>query len=269
MKAKEIVEYILEIAPFKDSFGEIPHDDGFVFGNPDMEVKGIGVTWSPTLPVLQKAVDERLNFIITHEFLFWPHQETVWFKSEKDIMKKLPNYLRKKILEENQITVYMTHKNWDAAPEWGMCDSFPKFLGFEKEITRGRFTRVHQIQPVKLKELAEMIKEKMNLPVIRVAGNMERKVSKVGTACGGLGQIFGIPEELHRLGAEVVVFGEVLDYTVRCCLEHGMSAIETSHILSENPGVENLSIKLKEKFPEIKILFLDAGYPFQSFPENF
>jgi len=184
-------------------------------------------------------------------------------------MKKLPNYLRKKILEENQMTVYMTHKNWDAAPEWGMCDSFPKFLGFEKEIARGRFTRVHQIHTVKLKELAEMIKEKMNLPVIRVAGNMERKVSKIGTACGGLGQIFGIPEELHRLGAEVVVFGEVLDYTVRSCLEHNMAAIETSHILSENTGVENLSIKLKEKFPEIKILFLDGGYPFQVFPKNF
>lgn len=74
--------------------------------------------------------------------------------------------------------------------------------------------------------------------------------------------VFGIPEELHRLGAEVVIFGEVLDYTVRCCVENNMCAIETSHCFSENPGVENLAKKLKERYPELKNLFLDAGYPF-------
>lgn len=77
MKVKEI----LEIAPFQDIYGDIPRDDAIVFGDENKEAKGIGVTWSPTLKVLKKAEKEKLNFIITHEFLFWPHRETIWFKS--------------------------------------------------------------------------------------------------------------------------------------------------------------------------------------------
>lgn len=262
MKVKDIVDYILEIAPFKDSFGEIPRDDDFVFGNPEEEITGIGVTWSPTLPVLQKAVEEGLNFIITHEYLYWPYQKTPWYESGQEIMRKLPNIRRKKILEENRMVVYMTHKNWDAAPGWGMCDSFPKLLGLEKEINRGRFTRVYQTPRIKLKTLAQGIKQKMGLSIVKVAGAPEKEVLKIGTCVGGLGQLFGIPEELYRFGADVVVFGEVLDYTVRCCVEHSMAAIETSHCLSENPGVENLAKKLNKKYMEMKVVFLNAGYPF-------
>lgn len=262
MKSKEVVDYLLEIAPFRDSYGDIPRDDAIVFGDENTQVKGIGVTWSPTVKVLNEAVSHNLNFIITHEFLFWGHSETIWFNSEKDIMKKKPNALRRQILEKNQITVYNTHKNWDAAPGWGMCDAFPEMLGFEKEINRGRFIRVHEIEPVKVKHLADIVKEKMKIPVVRVAGDTERKVSRIATVVGGLGQIYGIGEEPYNLGADVVVFGEAVDYAIRCCIENGMVAIETSHILSENPGVKNLAMKLKEKFSEIKVIFIDAGYPY-------
>ncbi|MCM8758741.1 MAG: Nif3-like dinuclear metal center hexameric protein [Candidatus Omnitrophica bacterium] len=262
MKVREVVDYILEIAPFRDSYGEIPRDDAIVFGDENTEVKGIGVTWSPTIKVLSEAAKLDLNFVITHEFLFWGHSETIWFKSDKDVMKKKPNALRHKILQEKQMTVYNTHKNWDAASGWGMCDAFPKLLGFEKEINRGRFIRVHEIEPMKIKYLAGIIKEKMKIPVVRVAGDTERKVSKIATAVGGLGQIYGIAEEPYNLGAEVVVFGEAVDYAIRCCVENNMVAIETSHVLSENPGVKNLAKKIKEKFPQTKVEFLDAGYPY-------
>ncbi|HQL65114.1 MAG TPA: Nif3-like dinuclear metal center hexameric protein [bacterium] len=262
MKVKDVIEYILEIAPFKDDFGEIPKDDAIVFGDGNTEVQGIGVTWSPTVNVLKKAEKEKLNLIVTHEFLFWGYSETVWFNSGKDIMGKRPNALRHKILTENNMVVYNTHKNWDAAPGWGMCDAFPDLLGFEEEINRGRFIRVHKIEPTSVLHLAEIIKQKMKIPVIRIAGDLQKKVSKIATAVGGLGQIYGIAEEPYKIGAEVLVFGEVVDYAVRCCVEHGISAIETSHVLSENPGVKNLANKLKKQFKETKVVFLDASFPF-------
>ncbi len=241
MKVREVIEYIYEIAPFRDEFGEIPRDDAIVFGKENQTIKGIGVTWSPTVKVLKKAEKEKLDLIITHEFLFWPHMESVWFESREDIMKKLPNLLRVEILRRNNMVVYNTHKNWDAAGGWGMCDAFPELLGFKEEINRGRFIRVHRIEPIRVVHLAERIKERMKIPVIRIAGDLQRKVSKIATAVGGLGQIYGIAEEPYNLGAEVVVFGEAVDYAIRCCTEYGMVAIETSHVLSENPGVRNLA----------------------------
>jgi len=264
MKAQEIIDYVLSIAPFRDAYGDIPRDDALVFGSPDIEVTGIATTWSATTEVIKKAIDAGINFIITHEFLFWPPYETVWYRDSKQIMSKVPNIRRGELLKGTNMAVYMTHKNWDAAANWGMCDSFPAFLGFTEEVKSGRFTRVHKIEPLKLKDLAGRIRKKMGLCNIRIAGDPERQVSKIGTAVGGLGQLFGLPEELYNLGAEAVVFGEVLDYTVRCCLEHGMAAVETSHVLSENPAVENLAKKLKEQYPETKVFFIDAGYPFSS-----
>ncbi len=262
MKVKQVIEYVKEIAPFKDEFGEIPADDAIVYGNEEEVVKGIGVTWSPTTAVLKIAEKEGLNFIITHEFLFWGYSETIWYRSEKDFMKKKPNLLRQQILEKNGMTVYMTHKNWDAAKNWGMCDAFPRMLGFTKEIKRSRFIRVHEIEPARVIDLAYQIKKNMEIPCVRVAGDIERRVSRIATAVGGLGQIYGIAEEPYNLGADVVVFGEAVDYAIRCCIEYGMAAIETSHVLSENPGVKNIAEKLKERFLETKIMFLDAGYPF-------
>lgn len=262
MKVKKVIDYILEIAPFVDAYGEIPRDDGVVYGDIEKEIKGIGVTWSPTISVLKKAEKLGLNFIITHEFLFWPHSETIWFHSEKDFMKKKPNEIRYEILNKNDMVVYKTHKNWDAAPGWGMCDAFPKILGFKKEINRGRFIRVHQIEPVKASHLAERIKEKMKIPLVRIAGDKEKKLSRIATAVGGLGQIYGIAEEPYNLGADSVVFGEAVDYAIRCCVECGMVAFETSHVASENPAVKNLAKKLKQRFPGTKVVFLDAGYPF-------
>lgn len=262
MKAKEVIDYICKIAPFEDSYGEIPRDDVIAFGDENTEVFGIAVTWSPTIKVLEKAEKEKLNLIITHEFLFWGHSETIWYKSDQDMMKKRPNALRQEILKRNGMVVYKTHKNWDAAAGWGMCDAFPELLNFKDEIGRGRFIRVHRIEPVKVKHLAENIKKLMKLPQIRIAGDLERKVSKIATAVGGLGQIYGIAEEPYNLGAEVVVFGEAVDYAIRCCVENGMVAIETSHVLSENPGVKNLAMKIQEQFRNVKVMFLDAGYPF-------
>lgn len=179
-------------------------------------------------------------------------------------MKKTPNLLRHEILNRNNMVVYQTHKNWDAAPGWGRYDAFPKLLGFEKEINRGRFIRVHEIKPVKVGVLAEIIRKKMDLPMVRIAGDTGKKVSKIATAVGGLGQIYGIAEEPYNFGAEVLVFGEAVDYAIRYCVDNGMIAIETSHVLSENPGVKNLAEKLKEKFSGTKVVFLDAGYPFNS-----
>src|SRR5271168_5363229 len=50
--------------------------DTFKAGNPDTPVTGIAVTMMATMDVLQRAVANHQNLIITHEPTFFSHQDT-------------------------------------------------------------------------------------------------------------------------------------------------------------------------------------------------
>jgi len=256
-KVSDVIETIERIAPYPNGCKK---DGKLVYGDADQEVTGIGVTWSATEEVLKQALKEGLNLVITHEFLFYPQVETIWYDPLPEEKKRV-NIRRKKVLDAGKIAVYNTHVNWDAAPGWGIADSFGRYLGFEKEISRGRFTRVYEIPPTTVKEFALRIKRKMGLPSVRVVGDGERVVTKVGTAIGGLGQIYGFPEDLAEQGAEVAIFGEMVDYAIRCAIEYDLSVIETSHCASENPGCKGLAEQLQRHYPDLKVVFLDAGIP--------
>lgn len=262
MTGREIAEFIERIAPHKLLTKAGPgFECGFQFGNPDTPVTGVATCWSPTTSVIEKCIGEGVNFLVAHEFLLYPRYQTDWFESVCDAGSKLPNIRRIELLLEGGICVYSTHTNWDAAPGWGIVDSFGKALGFTKQFSRGTYTRVYTIEPCTLAELAGRIKAKFGFPMIRVAGDLDRRVNRVGIAVGGLGQLWGIPEEFARLGADAVIFGEILDYTVRFALEYGMAVIETEHCLSENFGVAGLADQIRKEYPGLKVVFLDTGSP--------
>lgn len=136
-------------------------------------------------------------------------------------------------------------------------------LGFEKVAAKGRFCRVYEIEPLSVRELALEVKRRLGLRHVRVAGDASKVVSKVGTAVGGLGQILVFPEELYHLGAEAAVFGEMLDYTMRCAIELDMPVIETSHVATENFGVLGMVEFLRRRLPGVKVVFLDPGVPWR------
>ena len=94
-----------------------------------------------------------------------------------------------------------------------------------------------------------------------MVADLNRKITKVGTAIGGLGQSFNLPEELHRLGAEVGIFGEMVDYTIRHAIELDLAVIEAGHLATENPGIRNLAKALEDRFPDLRVVFLDTGIP--------
>jgi len=72
MRAKDVSSSIEAIAPLES--GIHGDENGFLFGNSDIEVSGVGVIWMPTAPPLSKAADERLNMLVVHEALFFVEQ---------------------------------------------------------------------------------------------------------------------------------------------------------------------------------------------------
>jgi len=68
MNASEIAEKI------KISFGLAAGEskvDGLQIGKLDTAITGVAVAWTPTLEILERAVSENRNFILTKENPFW------------------------------------------------------------------------------------------------------------------------------------------------------------------------------------------------------
>ncbi|MGC9318199.1 MAG: Nif3-like dinuclear metal center hexameric protein, partial [Armatimonadota bacterium] len=79
MRAREVEAVVLEIAPLEYAIeGDA---NGLLHGDPQAEVTGIAVTWTPTVAVLRRAATEGLNFIFTHETPFFSGGESSWFRT--------------------------------------------------------------------------------------------------------------------------------------------------------------------------------------------
>lgn len=251
---RDIAKYIEEIAPLKHS---LPGDrNGLEFGSLDDEVRGIMTCWSPTSQVIEETVSNDANLVVSHEWLFYEYTGNRWFENEKRTFAKQANLKRLQLLSRKNVTVLKYHSNWDIAPG-GTADSFGEYLGFKNLIKKGRLIRVYKEKPILFKELAILVAGKLNLSV-EVAGDPNRKMRYIGTAVGGLGQIFTYSDDFANSQVEVLIFGEMLEYTKIYTLESGYAYIMTSHEASEMPGMLKLTALLRKKFPEISISYLKS-----------
>ena len=77
---------------------------------------------------------------------------------------------------------------------------------------------------------------------------------------GGFGgNQFSIPEEVHRLGAEAVVAGDLVEYVTLHALELGLGVVEALHSATENPALRRLAELLRERFPGVPVRYLESG----------
>lgn len=94
---------------------------------------------------------------------------------------------------------------------------------------------------------------------IRVAnaGNQKHKVKRVGLPWGGLGLFVnvGYQQQLIELGCDVFIAGEADNYGFRFAVESGVAMIETSHEVSENPGLATFTELLAQAFPKVTFRF--------------
>ena len=259
LRAIDVARYVEELAP-RDS--GIPNDDnGFTFGNPEEEVRGMGVTWMPTKDALEQAVRLGLNLLVVHESWWHSHQNSPWY-AELPAWSKKGNLGRLDLLVKHGLCLYRCHSNWDARAGDGVADRFGPALGLgsDKEIARGRFTRVYEIDPLSLAALAGRIKHALELPGVRFFGDPDRVVGRVAPLIGGFGgNQRSMPEEVFRMGAEAIVCGDLIEDINLHALELGLGVIETLHSASENAGVKRLAELLQKRFPDMPVRYIESG----------
>jgi putative NIF3 family GTP cyclohydrolase 1 type 2 len=263
MKAAEIAAVVETIAPI--SSGMAGDELGFVYGTGNRKISGVAVCWSPTLRALREAERLACNMIISHEPLFYQKRWSVdaeakntWFVEAEDKAKPV-NRRRAAQLKKMGGCVWRAHSNWDIAPKLGIVDALIQTLDLGPIVRRGFLTTLHRIPRISVRRLASRVRRRLDTGPIRIVGDPARQVSRVATMIGGLGQMFNSVEEAAALGAEAVVAGECLAYTLWNAQELNLSLIEAGHGACENPGMRAMAHWLAEELNGVPVRFIDTG----------
>jgi putative NIF3 family GTP cyclohydrolase 1 type 2 len=236
--------------------------DTFKAGNPDTVVTGVAVTMMATMNVLERASAKGLNFVITHEPTFYAHLDTPEGIPESD-----PVWAEKRaFIEKHGLVVWRFHDHWHMRKPDGIEAGVVRVLGWEK-FQRPDNQYLFVMPEITLKELAEQVSRKLDSSVVRVVGEPEMKITKLGLSPGAAGS----QREIHALeqdDVQVLLVGETrewetVEYAADAVSEgRNKALIVLGHVPSEQPGMEECARWLKGFVKNLPVEFVPAKQPF-------
>ena len=235
-------------------------DGGFISGGPDDTVGSVAVTWMTLSPVLEAIAAENFDMIICHERPWIGPGESYAGPWGDDNVPKTPaaDLQRKNIIENNGITLFMCHYGLDKLI---IFDEMAQALELEEPVTGKGYNRVYTMKTLTVEELALKIKRIFKLDFVRFAGNKDKKVKRAGLLFGGTGLNINskvrIPFMVEN-GADVLIAGEMDEFTIYNAYECGLPVMECGHAVSETPGLRKFSGMLQKRFPDIRVEFFSG-----------
>jgi putative NIF3 family GTP cyclohydrolase 1 type 2 len=233
-------------------------DEGIQHGDGERTVRSATMAWMATPDAIQAAASAGDDLLIVHESLYYPYDVIHAANPPADWREWSVNRQRWAALEQHGLTLLRLHGSVD---ELCIFDTFAELLGLGPAVFVEGLVKVYEILPCPLYALVERVKDRMGMPHLRIAaaGELGRMVSRVGLPWGGLGLFVnvGYQQRLIAQGCDVFIAGESDNYGFRFAAECGIPMIETSHEVSENPGLRRFTAMLGEEFPRVPFRFYE------------
>jgi putative NIF3 family GTP cyclohydrolase 1 type 2 len=240
-----------------------PTVDTFKAGDPATPVTGIAVTMMATLDVLERAAASGNNLVITHEPTFYNHQdETSALEEANDPVLAA----KQRFIREHNIVVWRFHDHWHKRNPDGILLGMTKALGWESFQSKSD-PHLFTLPEATLSDVAEDVKRKLGIRVLRVVGDPSLKITHAALLPGAAGTMPQI-QFLERPDVQVLLIGEVpewetVEYTADAITEHKDKALMLlTHIPSEQPGMEECARWLKTFISDVPVEFVPAQQPF-------
>lgn len=230
LTVQQVYDFINERAPFET---QVAYDNsGLLVGHPDKEVTGIHFALDVTNHVIDEAVANGANLIVTHHpMMFSPIKRLV----ETDYQARLLC----RLIREG-ISLISAHTNLDQAVG-GCNDVLAERIGLTDVVGEG-FLRVGSLpQPMSAGELADHISRTLG-DVVRVMGNPRAQITKVGM-CSGAGS-----DEwpaAAAMGAQAFLTGEAKHHIALEAADAGIVILEAGHHATEEPSIFSLADALQ------------------------
>jgi len=209
-----------------------------------------------TPDAIQAAAESGDELLIAHESLYYPYDVTNIVNPPADWKQWKVNRQRRSLLEQHNLALLRLHGSLD---EICIFDTFAEILELGEAVFADGLVKVYEIPACPLHVLVERVKERVGMTQLRVAaaGDINRTVCRVGLPWGGLGLFVnvGYQQSLVAQGCDVFIAGESDNYGFRFAAECGIPMIETSHEVSENPGLARFTAMLADAFPGVEFRF--------------
>ena len=249
-----ILKYIESIAPpyMAESWDNV----GLLCGRKEKEVRKILVALDPFRNVIDAAIGEKADLIVTHHPLIF-RDPLMAVNEDTEAGRCVLTLI------ENGIAAINAHTNLDQAPG-GVNDVLAQTLGLENiriitpvpgEVPYG-LLRMGTVQEQPLDEFLATVKTNLKCDGLRyVSGNgMVHKVAVGGGSCAD-----GMHEALAA-GCDTLVTSDVKYNQFRTAFELGLNLIDAGHFHTENPVVAVLAEKLRAAFPDVEVKICESHW---------
>lgn len=235
--------------------------DQFLAGDPEAEIKGVGVAWHSTSDVLRQAAARGANMLVTHEPLYASAADP-----SKGLNEDHPWVAKHRWLAETGMVVYRCHDFWDDYPEIGIHGAWAKWLGFEgTPVAAQRFYEVHETGGLKLKALASRVLEKtkeLGQTTLGMIGDPDRATHRVALGTGAITNY----TVMAGMGADVLLLtddGTRLWESAQWAEDAGVSVLVVNHATAEEPGMRTLAGYLGGLVKPVPVFHLPVGCLYQ------
>jgi putative NIF3 family GTP cyclohydrolase 1 type 2 len=239
--------------------------DTFKAGDPQTPVTGVAVTMMATMKVLQRARANGQNLIITHEPTFFDDAdkaETVPQGEQDPVLAE-----KRAFIEKHHLVIWRFHDHQHRMELDQVELGNARKLGWEKyrdPANQYLFT----LPETTVGKLGGEVKEKFGAGAIRIVGDRDMKVTRVGLSPG----FGGAKKEIAALempDLQVLLVGETREWEtveyVADAVSQGRhkALIVLSHVPSEQSGAEECVRWLKTFVSEVPVEFVATPDPFQ------
>ncbi len=252
MKAYELFNEII-----KGGHADTKTCDTKKAGDPNKELKKVGVTMFATVDTVKKAREWGADMLIVHEPTYYDHFEEI---DELPVVKE-----KRKLIEESGITVYryhdyMHHRDVDQIPEGEVY-----YLGLKGRTEKTPYSASYMFysdEPISAYELATKMENELGIKRVRIAGTHDKKSTKIALCFGTPGGVF---ELLSSEDVEILLTGEACEWKLAeyardaDALGINKTLIVMGHIGSERDGMRLLAKRLSETHTEFETRYIECG----------
>ncbi|GAA1673265.1 hypothetical protein GCM10009830_19440 [Glycomyces endophyticus] len=239
--------------------------DEYLAGGPDQEVHGVAFTMMATLDVLQRAVAQGLDLVITHEPLYFHHREewNATLAAEADPV----HGAKSAFIARHRLVVRRLHDAvHDTSPD-RIVDGAAHALGWTG-FERAGLPTVFDIPATTLGALAEHAARALGAAALRYIGDPDLPVTAAGVQPG----FWGFEKNravLARPDVDVLLIGESNEWETAAYAADAASAglakglIVIGHVPSEQEGMSATADRLAALLPGLPVAFVPTEDPFR------
>ncbi len=255
---------------------------GLQIGQHDWPVKTVRVALNPSNDVVAQACKDNADILITHHPLIFKPMERIDFGTPVGSVIQMATL--------HKMALFVAHTNLDIVAG-GLNDVLAEKIGVKKlehfkGVNEQKETMAYDMYPLvngypdsklgqgigrvgeldkaeKLISLARLIKKKLGIQSVKVAGKPELDVKRVAI-CTGSGS--SLMEDFLFSGAQAYISGDLGYHDALAAKDAGLGLIDIGHFNSEHLIVDVLAGKLQEALSYAMLNVNVGAYDFEKDP---